>query len=178
MAVMAVAVGISLVGQENYHIIDDVLLKSLCQQAQSSPRRRSHLNLHADYSDPVQRVVIALAQGTYVRPHMHPQEHKGEMIMGVKGRSLVLIFEEQGAVCELVLLQPGETFGVEIRPGCWHTVLPLESETVIMEVKQGPFDPNDRIEFASWAPEEGEQGVGYFLEWCYQAKKGEQWAPV
>ena len=45
----------------------------------------------------------------------------------------------------------------------WHTVIALELGSVLLEVKAGPYDPNQPKEFASWAPEESSSEVAGYL---------------
>jgi cupin fold WbuC family metalloprotein len=45
-------------------------------QASQSPRLRSHLNLHNDYEEKVQRLLIAMKKGSYVEPHYHKLPHQ------------------------------------------------------------------------------------------------------
>jgi cupin fold WbuC family metalloprotein len=42
----------------------------LLREAAKSTRRRSHLLLHADQQDQVQRLLIALHPDSYIRPHI------------------------------------------------------------------------------------------------------------
>jgi hypothetical protein len=42
----------------------------------------------------------------------------------------------------------------------WHGFVVLERDTVVMEIKPGPYRPN---EFAEWAPAEGCPDVSAFL---------------
>ena len=44
--------------------------------------------------------------------------------------------------------------GAEVSSGTWHTVIALEPGCVLLEVKAGPFDPNQPKDLAPWAPEE------------------------
>lgn len=157
-----------------YQAIDQALFDSLIERAQASPRLRSHQNFHGDLSEPVQRLLIGLAQGTFVRPHRHPQAHKWEMILGVYGETALLILDDDGRVLDRRLLGPGQTtLGVELPPNTWHTVLPLTPSAVIMEVKQGPFDPAEAAEFATWAPAEGDEHCAEFLRWAANAAAGD-----
>jgi hypothetical protein len=45
----------------------------------------------------------------------------------------------------------------------WHTVIALEPGCVLLEVKAGPFDPNQPKVLAPWAPEEGSDAAGDYL---------------
>jgi len=72
------------------------------------------------------------------------------------------------------LLSPANTpLTLELPPNTWHTVLPQQQNSVILEVKQGPFNPSDGCDFAPWAPKEGEPAVADFLRWAHSALLGE-----
>ncbi len=156
-------------------IIDQNLCTELLTQAADSPRLRSHQNLHTSLDEPVQRLLIALQTGTYVQPHRHPQEIKWELIMAVRAETLLLLFDDVGVLIKRFLLSPANLpLAVELPPNTWHTVLPLQQNSVILEVKQGPFNPSDGCDFAAWAPKEGEAGVADFLQWARAASVGER----
>ena len=44
--------------------------------------------------------------------------------------------------------------GAEVSSSTWLTVIALEPGCVLLEVKAGPFDPNQPKDLAPWAPEE------------------------
>ena len=157
-------------------LIDDKLLDELLQKAQENPRKRSHHQFHSGFDEPVQRMVIGLSSGTYVRPHMHPQFNKWEMLLGVRGRTLLLMFDQQGTVKERIILSESKSiFGTEMQPCTWHTILPLDKEAVVMEIKQGPFNPADVTEFALWSPEENSNEVADFLRWAETAQVNDRY---
>ncbi len=59
--------------------------------------------------------------GTYIRPHRH--RHTFELLLPLKGRFVVLNFDDHGVVTNRVVL--GETrTALEMEAGTWHTVLP------------------------------------------------------
>jgi cupin fold WbuC family metalloprotein len=161
--------------------LDENLFRKLLSEAEQSPRKRSHLNLHKDFHNPVQRVCIALKNGTYVRPHCHPQENKWEMTLVLMGTVVLLLFDKEGRVQErLELSAAGSLTGIEIEPNSWHTIFPLKDDAVILEIKEikeGPYNPADPIDFAPWAPAEGDDEVLQFLEWAQHASEGESYTP-
>jgi cupin fold WbuC family metalloprotein len=158
--------------------LDLDLFGKLLAEAEQSPRKRSHHNFHDDFQEPVQRVCIALTSGTYVRPHCHPQGNKWEMTIALQGRVVLLIFDPDGMVLERLELSPaGSLTGIEIPPNTWHTIFPLSGAAVILEIKEGPYHPTDPIDFALWAPAEGDNGVGRFLAWAQHARPGVSYAP-
>ena len=61
---------------------------------------------------------------------------------------------------------------VQIPVGTWHTCVVREPDTVVVEIKPGPFRPN---EFCRWAPEEGGAEVEEFLDWIASAEPGQKW---
>ena len=55
----------------------------------------------------------------------------------------------------VVLDAESGTFGVDLVPGHYHTVAALRPDTIIYEVKTGPYEATTDKSFAPWAPEEG-----------------------
>ena len=157
-------------------LLDDCLFNELLNRANESPRKRSHLNLHEELDEPVQRLCIGLKQGTYVRPHHHPKSNKWELMLALRGSVALIIFDRDGVVLERLCLSAGDSIcGIEMQPNTWHTVYPLTDEAVILEVKEGPYTPTEESDFASWAPVEGDSDVGDFLEWMGDAEIGESY---
>ena len=52
---------------------------------------------------------------------------------------------------------------VDIESGVWHTLVPLANDTVILEIKRGPYNAATDKTFASWAPEEGSPAAHSYL---------------
>jgi cupin fold WbuC family metalloprotein len=74
----------------------------------------------------------------------------------VSGRLGLLVFDEDGAVKETTVLEAGgETFGVEVPAGTWHSFVSLTPGTVVFEAKEGPYVAPGGGDSAPWAPEEG-----------------------
>ncbi len=136
--------------------IDQQCIEKCLEEARTAARKRSHLNLHEQLEDPVQRLCIALTEGTYVRPHRHPAANKWELLLALKGTSLLVIFDNEGKITDHFKLSPnGSVTAIELPPNTWHTLLPEGNESVVMEIKEGPYTPSQPEHFASWAPEEG-----------------------
>lgn len=131
-------------------------LDRLSAEAASSPRRRRNENLHA-MEDPVHRLFNAIEPGSYIRPHRHLHPPKAETMVLVAGRLGFLSFREDGTESDRVLLDAaGETFGIDVPPGVWHTFVSLEPGTVVFEAKAGPYVPPGEADAAPWAPPEGD----------------------
>jgi cupin fold WbuC family metalloprotein len=78
--------------------VDERQLAELLEQAASADRRRSHILLHADHQDQVQRLLIGLEPDSYVRPHVHSEQW--EMLVLLHGRLDVLIFSPQAELLQ------------------------------------------------------------------------------
>lgn len=159
-------------------IISQHDLDQLVADARTSPRRRKHLNVHAELTDPIQRLFVAFEPGTYVQPHRHPEAGKWEMFVLLKGKAAVLLFDQRGQVQQRhVLSETGANRLCEIPPQQWHTLIALESGTLLMETKPGPYQALGDKDFAKWAPKENTPPVREFVQWLEHAQVGET-API
>ncbi len=135
--------------------ISSELIKKICSQANSSPRKRKNHNFHKKGNDPLQRMLNVLNKGTYIRPHKHVSPNKREAFIILKGIILYVEFSDKGDITEQLILDPkGENYGVEITPKSYHSIIALEDNSVVYEIKDGPYDPKTDKIFASWAPDE------------------------
>lgn len=132
-------------------LITEELLDAVTSQAKENPRLRMNYNFHAEMDAPIHRLLNALEPGTYLPPHRH--RDKEETYLVLRGSLLAFFYDEAGDVTEKVLLNPSEgKYGLEIPPCTWHSIVALESGTVIFEIKKGPYSPLSPEDLASWAP--------------------------
>lgn len=127
--------------------ITDSMLAALSLQASLSPRLRANQNLHLQLDDPIQRLAIAMEPDTVVLPHRHPDTW--EMLLSLRGRFVVLVFDDAGAVLERTVLGEGCNV-LEFPLNTWHAVLSLDTGGVIFEVKHGPYQPVSEADYAAW----------------------------
>jgi cupin fold WbuC family metalloprotein len=151
--------------------IDIPGLNELVKAAQASPRRRANLNLHEVLSDPVQRLAIAMEPDTLIKPHRHA--HTWELLFPLRGRFLVLHFDDNGALTRRTVLGDAALI-IETAAGEWHAVLSLDTGGVIFEVKHGPYTPIGNADFAAWAAGESEAEAALLLAWYASAQAGER----
>jgi len=145
-------------------LLDSTLLTDLSRQAAASSRLRHHLTLHNSPDETCQRLLIAMEPGTYVPPHRHLLDPKPESLLGLRGRMALVIFGDDGEIQQLQIFGPGEAvLGIEIPAGVWHTVVCLESGSVLFESKPGPYRPEAPREQAPWAPAEEMPVVASYL---------------
>lgn len=146
-------------------IIDFDLLKTVSDKAKKSPRKRFNHNFHTDYSDPINRMLNALEPGTYCRPHKHENPDKREVFMVLKGKMAVLFFDDNGTVTRVIKLIPKQgSYGVEVPPKVWHSLVCLEEGSVAYEIKDGPYEQITDKDFAPWSPAEGSLEAPAYLE--------------
>lgn len=155
--------------------IDDALIGELAARAAGSERRRANHNLHTELSDPVQRFLNAIEPESFVPVHRHTDPERWELFIALSGRVAVLTFDDDGRVlAREELAAAGPLRGIEIPVGAWHTVVALESGTVLFELKEGPYARVSDKDFAPWSPREGDERAAALLEWYRTARPGDQ----
>ena len=152
-------------------LLSQALLDELAAKAAASPRRRANLNLHASAQDPVQRYFVCADRDSYFRPHRHLI--RSELALVIRGRFVILTFDEDGAVTGRFEVGHDERcLGYETPQATWHTLLAATDGSTFLEIKEGPYDPVHSAQFAPWAPPEGDPSVPAFLDWLRQAQPG------
>ena len=146
-------------------IINDDFIHPIIAKANVSPRRRMNYNFHPQLDDPLQRMLNCLEPETYVQPHKHENPDKVEAFILLKGKILVVEFDNDGNVTSHALLEAGTgVYGAEIAPRVFHCIIALETGSVIYEVKNGPYSPLNDKNFASWAPKEGAEDCMEYMK--------------
>lgn len=122
-------------------IITQALLDKLTAEAKASPRLRMNLDLRNSADDKSQRMLNAIEPGSPLPIHRH--RHSSETVVCLRGRLVEEFYDELERTCtEAIEISPnGPVVAVNIPAGQWHTVRVLESGTVIMEVKDGAYEP-------------------------------------
>lgn len=147
-------------------LISRELLDSLSAAARALPRQRKNLNFHQRDDAVCHRLLDALEPQTYIAPHRHRDENKGESLAILRGKIGVLIFFGDGKIARKFILTPmSDCFGVDISPGTIHSLVALEKDSVFFESKAGPYVPLAQNERFDWAPSEGTDGVADYLAW-------------
>ena len=121
--------------------ITQALLDKLTEQAKASPRLRMNYDLRNSDADQSQRMLNAIEPGSPLPIHRH--RNTSETVVCLRGRLVEEYYDELERICtETIELSPsGPVVALNIPAGQWHTVQALESGTVIMEVKDGPYEP-------------------------------------
>ena len=120
--------------------IDNKLLNNLTAQAQASPRLRMNLDLRNSAEDSSQRMLNAIEPGSVVPIHRH--QKTTETMVVLRGRVVEEYYSPDGSVEESVeVAASGPVCALNIPAGQWHTLRALESGTVILEMKDGAYEP-------------------------------------
>ncbi|MBC16095.1 conserved protein of unknown function [Pseudodesulfovibrio profundus] len=128
----------------------------LLGMSRESPRKRMLQCIHKSEGDAVHKMFNALQPGTYVTPHRHMNPAKSETVLVISGSMLFVEFTDDGAIKEHILIQPGtEIFGIDVAPNVYHTFVALKPDTLIFEVKDGPYQEESDKDIPEWAPREG-----------------------
>ena len=121
-------------------IINKELLDEITRQAKESPRLRMNYNLHDNLDAKAQKLLNALEPGTILPIHRHPNTNETYLLL--RGKLNVILYNDKKEVLETMHLDTANgNYGLDIPAGQWHSIEVLESGTVILEVKDGPYIP-------------------------------------
>jgi cupin fold WbuC family metalloprotein len=121
----------------------------LLERLPQSRHGRVRINMHAEDSSSLHEMFIALAAGTYVRPHRHIG--KSESFHIIHGQLDVVLFDDDGTPAKIIPLETGGTCFYRLSAAVFHTIMPRSEAVIIHEVTDGPFDPQLTIQ-ATFAP--------------------------
>ena len=129
-------------------VITQSILNQLSEQAKASPRLRMAYDLRNTPEDGSQRLLNAVEPGTVMPIHRH--QKTSETIACLRGRFIIEFYDELDgsagspqAICtESIELSPnGEVVAVNVPAGQWHSLRCLEPNTVLLECKNGKYEP-------------------------------------
>lgn len=121
--------------------INQAILDQLTEQAKASPRLRMNLDLRNSAEDQSQRMLNAIEPGSPLPIHRHRKT--SETVVCLRGRLIEEFYDDLERTCtDRIELSPnGPVVALNIPAGQWHTVQSLESGTVILEMKNGKYEP-------------------------------------
>ena len=122
----------------NKTIITPEILSSLTSEAKASPRLRMNLDLRTTPEDKSQRMLNAIEPGTVLPVHRH--RGSSETVVCVRGHFEEYLYDDAGNLTDTVDMVPGGVV-LNIPAGVWHSLRSLESGTVLLECKDGPWEP-------------------------------------
>ncbi len=122
-------------------IITQTILDDLTAQAKASPRLRMNLDLRNSPEDKSQRMLNAIEPGSPMPIHRHRKS--SETVVCLRGRLVEEFYDDLERMCTdaIELSHNGPNIAINIPIGQWHTIRALESGTVLLECKDGPYEP-------------------------------------
>lgn len=121
-------------------VFDKQLLDDLTAQAKASPRLRMNLDLRNSAEDSSQRMLNAIEPGSPLPIHRHTKS--SETVVCLRGHLQEIFYDDNKKITEVIDLAPGtDCAALNIPIGQWHTVEVLQSGTVILEMKDGAYEP-------------------------------------
>ena len=131
-------------------LIDNILLDKLTAQAKESPRLRMNMDLRNSSADSSQRMLNAIEPGSVVPIHRH--QKTSETVVVLRGRVVEEYYDDAGVLVESFVLGDCHVadaprndvpmvYALNIPAGQWHTLRALENGTVILEMKDGAYEP-------------------------------------
>ncbi len=121
--------------------ITQTLMDRLTEQAKASPRLRMNMDLRNSADDKSQRMLNAIEPGSPMPIHRH--QKTSETVVCLRGRLVWEFYDELERICtDYIELSPnGQVVALNVPAGQWHTVKALESGSVILECKEGAYEP-------------------------------------
>ena len=99
-----------------------------------------NMDLRDSAEDQSQRMLNALEPGTVLPIHRHRKT--SETVAILRGRAVQYLYDDEGNETDAVLLEAGgEIPAMQVEMGQWHRLEALESGTVIVEFKNGAYEP-------------------------------------
>ena len=109
-------------------------------QAKASPRLRQAYDLRNTPEDNSQRMLNALEPGTVMPIHRHLAS--SETVTLLRGKTCWHFYDDAGNETESVILDAnGDVRCINVEKGRWHSLECLAEGSVLMESKDGRYEP-------------------------------------
>ena len=120
-------------------LFSSTLFDELTTQAKASPRLRMNFDLRNTPDDLSQRMLNALEPGTVMPIHRH--QNTSETVVVLRGKVKWLYYNDKGELTDTILVEAGgDICGLSVPKGQWHSLECLETGSVILECKDGPWE--------------------------------------
>lgn len=149
-----------------YEFITERMMDDVAAEARQSPRLRMNRNFHGSTDEPVNRLLNVMHRGSYLPVHRHLSPSRTESCVVLRGRVGLTLYDDDGRVVERRIVgSAADCRGFDIAAGVWHGLVVLDDDTVLFEVKQGPYAPITSDNVAPWSPAADDAvAVGEFMD--------------
>lgn len=115
-------------------------MDSLTEQAKANPRHRQAFDLRTTPEDNSQRILNAVEPGTILPIHRH--RGSTETIVVLRGKVVQHYYDKLGNKIASYELAPNTSqVAMSVPVGQWHALESLEEGSVILECKDGAYEP-------------------------------------
>lgn len=128
------------------------LVDELIQKALDHPEKKYRYCLHQNVKDSLHEMVLVTTKEDVKYPDKHTETTESNIVL--RGKLLVILFEEDGKIKEAFILSSEEMFYYRCKKNQYHMTIPLTDVAVYIEIKEGPFDENSNT-FPAWMPDRG-----------------------
>lgn len=120
--------------------ITQAVLDELSAQAKASPRLRQSFDLRNTPEDNSQRMLNALEPGTIMPIHRHLAS--SETVVLLRGKICWHFYDDAGNETESVVLDAnGDVRCINVEKARWHSLECLAEGSVLLESKDGRYEP-------------------------------------
>lgn len=121
-------------------VLDKTLLDELSAKAKENPRLRQAMDLRNSPEDLSQRMLNALEPGTVMPIHRHMAS--SETVTLLRGKIRWHFYDDAGKETESVVLDAnGDVRCINVEKARWHSLECLVSGSVLLESKDGKYEP-------------------------------------
>lgn len=121
-------------------VIDNKVLDDLTARAKENPRLRQSMDLRNSPEDLSQRMLNALEPGTVMPIHRHLAS--SETVVLLRGKICWHFYDDAGNETESVVLDAkGDVRCINVEKARWHSLECLAEGSVLMESKDGRYEP-------------------------------------
>lgn len=126
--------------------LDNNLFDNLTEKAKSSPRLRMNFDLRDSLNDGSMRMLNALEPGTVIPIHRH--NDTSEEVVCLRGAVEEILYDSNGIETARFRLSPSDgCLACKVPIGQFHTCISLESGSIILEFKNGKYNPQTTEDF-------------------------------
>lgn len=128
-------------------VIGKETIREVHKQAKESTRLRMNYNIHESLDEEIHKLLNSLQPGTMMPIHRHLHPAKKETFVLLEGALEVFKYSDDKTVTERHLMSRESGHLIcEIMPEEWHSFHVLEPDTLILEIKKGPYTPFQEID--------------------------------
>ena len=128
-------------------IIDKKIIEDTIQKAELSERKRMNYNIHESLDEDFHKMINAFQPGTKIPVHRHLHPSRKETYIILQGSLEIVRYDDDAnEISRTELSHKSGNIIAELNPEDWHTLNVLEKDTVILELKAGPYIPFPEID--------------------------------